>query len=88
MKYSKIAKQIAQAEDSGAELVALLSAINTEIIDKKEGILMLQSIPEGAEPNPIINITVITNTATDFPAESKEGYIEWVRDYLKRLEKE
>lgn len=88
MKYTKVAKQIAQAEDCGAELVALLGAINKEIVDRKEGILMLQSVPNDDEPNPVINITVITNIATDFPAESKERYVKWVRDYLSRLESE
>ena len=88
MKYSKIAKQIAEADDSGAELVELLDAINLELLDKREGILITQAVPDDDEPNPIISITILSNKATDFPAETQEKYVQWVRDYLKRLEKE
>ena len=84
--YEVVADYIAQSKDSGGELVKLLEKIDVKLIDKKEGILITQAVPEDDEGNPIIHIAVFTNKETDFPLETEELYIKWVRDFVEELE--
>lgn len=86
--YKEIAKYIASRKDAGGEFVKLLEAIDGELFeqDKKEGILITQAVPEDNKGNPIVQIAVFTNKQTDFPLETDELYIKWVKDYLNFLE--
>jgi hypothetical protein len=84
MDYKKVAKYIGKSEDSGGELVKLLEEIDQELLDKKEGIFIVQAVPEDNK-NPIVQITVFTNKQTDFPLDTDELYIKWVKDYANSL---
>lgn len=84
--YKEVAKYIGESEDSGGELVKLLEEINQFMIDRKEGGLITQAIPEDGMDNPVVHIAVFTNKQTDFPLETTELYIKWIKDYAKALE--
>ena len=83
--YNEVAKQVVGAADPGGELVKLMEAIDEQLEGINPGILIIQSVPEDAKANPVVHISVFTNTQTDFPCESDKAYVKWVKDYAKSL---
>jgi hypothetical protein len=83
--YNELALQVAKAEDPGGELVKILEAIDEVLEADRPAILIMQAIPEDTDANPIVHISVFTNTGTDFPLETDERYVKWVKDYAKGL---
>ena len=83
--YKKLAKQVVTAKDPGGEIVKILEAIDEVIETDRPAILIIQAIPEDCKANPIVHISVFTNTETDFPLETDERYVKWVKDYAKGL---
>ena len=83
--YKEVAKQVVEAADPGGEIVNLMEALDEQLEGINPGVLITQSVPEDGEANPVVHISVFTNTQTDFPCESDKAYVKWVKNYAKSL---
>lgn len=81
--YKKIADMIVKQPDPGGELVKLLEALDCH---KPKMILITQQV--STEGNPIVCITCFTNRMTDFPLETDELYVKWVKEYADSISAE
>jgi L-fucose mutarotase/ribose pyranase (RbsD/FucU family) len=85
--YKDVAKQVIESADPGGEIVKIIQAIDDVLPTDNivPGFLITQQVPEKRKRNPVVYITVFTNTETDFPCDNREDYIRWVKAYAESL---